>query len=146
MAEIVGEIVCECGRKAYVEKTKRKGDYLQKRCGTSRSNGCGLSQSTGEWVQANWRENMVPVGTLVADRDYQTSPKQVKAQVKKPEAEKVEPEIQATTQEPKQIVKPSEPEQNRELVEEDSGFPVVKFLVGLVAVAGAAAGINLAVK
>ena len=156
MAEIVGEIVCECGRRAYIEKTKRKGNYLQKRCGTSRNDGCGLNQQTGDWIQSYWRKNMVPVGSLVVGEDYQPHPKdlemQAKAQVsdlqpeasasEHPEAEKKE---QVTDPEPQQVEEPTEPQQNRQLVEEGSGSGFGKFLLGLVVVAGAVTGIRLAI-
>ena len=156
MAEVVGEIVCECGRRAYIEKTRRKGNYLQKRCGTSRNDGCGLNQQTGDWIQSYWRKNMVPVGSLVVGEDYQPHPRdlemQAKAQVsdlqpeasasEQPEAEKKE---QVTDPEPQQVEEPTEPEQNRRIVEEDSGSGIGKFLLGLAVVAGAVTGIRLAI-
>lgn len=56
-AEVIGEIVCECGRCAYVEQTKRKGGFLQVRCSA-----CGVDQRTGKTVQAGWKSIMKPVG------------------------------------------------------------------------------------
>lgn len=56
-AEVIGEIVCECGRCAYVEQTKRKGDFLQVRCSA-----CGVDQRTGKTIQTRWKSNMKPVG------------------------------------------------------------------------------------
>lgn len=56
-AEVIGEIVCECGRCAYVEQTKRKGDFVQVRCSA-----CGVDQRTGKTVQARWKSIMKPVG------------------------------------------------------------------------------------
>lgn len=56
-AEVIGEIVCECGRCAYVEQTKRKGDFLQVRCSA-----CGVDQRTGKTIQTRWKSTMKPVG------------------------------------------------------------------------------------
>jgi len=56
-AEVVGEIVCECGRCAYVEQTRRKGDFVQVRCSA-----CGVDQRTGKTVQERWKSIMKPVG------------------------------------------------------------------------------------
>jgi hypothetical protein len=56
-AEVIGEIVCECGRCAYVEQTKRKGGFLQVRCSA-----CGVDQRTGKTIQARWKSTMKPVG------------------------------------------------------------------------------------
>lgn len=147
MAETVGEIVCECGRRAYIQKTGRKGGYLQKRCGTSRNDGCGLNQQTGDWIQAYWRKNMVPVGALVAGVDYQAHPRDLEAeqqaQVSDPEPEKKE---QVTDPEPAQVEEPSEPEQNRELVEEGSGLGLGSVVVGLFVVGLSVLGIRSTVN
>lgn len=56
-AEVIGEIVCECGRCAYVEQTKRKGDFLQVRCSA-----CGVDQRTGKTIQTRWKSTMKQVG------------------------------------------------------------------------------------
>ncbi len=160
MAETVGEIVCECGRRAYIEKTRRKGNYLQKRCGTSRNDGCGLNQQTGDWIQAYWRKNMVPVGSLVVGKDYQAHPRdlemQARAQVPDlqsdpepqppvPEYPETEQSEQAKAPEPEQAPEPAEPEQPRRIVEEDSGSGIGKFLLGLSVVGMALAGIRSAI-
>lgn len=156
MAETVGEIVCECGRRAYIEQTKRKGNYLQKRCGTSRNDGCGLNQQTGDWIQSYWRKNMVPVGSLVVGEDYQPHPKdlemQAKAQVsdqqpetpasEHPEAEKE----QVADPEPQQVEEPAEPQQNRQLVEEDGGLGLGSLVVGLFVVGLSVFGIRSTVN
>ncbi|WP_028302977.1 hypothetical protein [Oceanospirillum maris] len=138
MAETVSEIVCECGRRAYIQKTSRKGDYLQKRCGTSRNDGCGLNQQTGDWVQSYWRKNMVPVGSLVAGVDYQAHPRDLEA----------EQQAQVSDPEKKEQVTDPEPEQNRELVEEGSGsgLGLGSVVVGLFVVGLSVLGIRSTVN
>ncbi len=56
-AEVIGELACECGRVAYVEQTKRKGNFLQVRCSH-----CRVDQRTGKTVQERWKTNMKPIG------------------------------------------------------------------------------------
>lgn len=56
----VGELVCSCGRKAYIEQTKRPGDFLQMNCGH-----CGVDTRTRKVMQDAWRHTMRPVGDLV---------------------------------------------------------------------------------
>ena len=56
-AEVIGELACECGRVAYVEQTKRKGDFVQVRCSH-----CGVDQRTGKTIQARWKATMKDVG------------------------------------------------------------------------------------
>lgn len=154
MAETVGEIVCGCGRRAYIQKTARKGDYLQKRCGTGRADGCGLDQSTGEWVQQFWRENMVPVGTLVAGVDYTNTPKQVKPQVTDLEPDLPAPETtkktteqpQVTDLEPDLAQQPSEPQQNRESGQDSSGLTGWQIFAGLAAIGLGLVGIRFSVN
>ena len=56
-AEVIGEVVCECGRCAYVEQTKRKGGFIQVRCSA-----CGVDQRTGKTIQARWKSAIKPIG------------------------------------------------------------------------------------
>jgi len=58
-AKAIGELVCGCGRVAYVEQTKRRGNFLQLRCGHDH---CGVDTRTGKAIQALWRDTMKPLG------------------------------------------------------------------------------------
>tara|TARA_R110001632_G_scaffold50409_4_gene126057 strand:- start:76221 stop:76691 length:471 start_codon:yes stop_codon:yes gene_type:complete len=55
--EVIGELACDCGRVAYVEQTKRKGDFVQVRCSA-----CGVDQRVGKTLQARWKDTMQPIG------------------------------------------------------------------------------------
>lgn len=55
--EVIGELACDCGRVAYVEQTKRKGDFVQVRCSA-----CGVDQRVGKTLQARWKDTMKPIG------------------------------------------------------------------------------------
>lgn len=60
----LGELVCGCGRKAYVEQTSRPGDLVQVKCGH-----CGTDQRRGAHLQNLWRESCLPKGALVVGVD-----------------------------------------------------------------------------
>lgn len=62
--EVIGEIACDCGRVAYVEQTKRKGDFVQVRCSA-----CGVDQRVGKTLQARWKDTMKPVGHYHDSKD-----------------------------------------------------------------------------
>ena len=62
--EVIGELACDCGRVAYVEQTKRKGDFVQVRCSA-----CGVDQRVGKALQARWKDTMKPIGHYHDSKD-----------------------------------------------------------------------------
>lgn len=62
--QVIGELACDCGRVAYVEQTKRKGDFVQVRCSA-----CGVDQRVGKTLQARWKDTMQPIGHYQDSKD-----------------------------------------------------------------------------